>query len=115
MKLTYPAVVYAGQGGFAVEVPDLPGCVSGGADLAEAIMMGTDAAVGWVLDELEDGKPAPAPSPIHDITPPPGGFVTMLVLNMDTTHASTKPASPRRLSFNRTANRSANKSADYAN
>jgi predicted RNase H-like HicB family nuclease len=45
-----------------VEVPDLPGCVSEGDSLAEAIIMGTDAASGWVLTELEDGKPAPAPA-----------------------------------------------------
>ncbi|MCL2277542.1 MAG: type II toxin-antitoxin system HicB family antitoxin [Treponema sp.] len=83
MQLTYPAIFYEGEGGFAVEVPDLPGCVSGGDTLAEAILMGTDAASGWVLDELEDGKPAPAASPIKKIKPEAGGFVSMLVLDMD--------------------------------
>ena len=39
-----------------MEVPDLPGCTSGGATLAEAIIMGSDAASGWVLTELEDGN-----------------------------------------------------------
>ena len=72
------------KGGFTVEVPDLPGCVSEGDTLADAILMGTDAASGWVLDELEDGKPAPAASPMENITPDPGGFVSMLVLDMDT-------------------------------
>ena len=55
MKLTYPACFYPCEekkGGFTVEVPDLPGCVSEGDTLAEAILMGTDAASGWVLDEL---------------------------------------------------------------
>ena len=52
--------------------------------MAEAILMGTDAASGWVLDELEDGKPAPEASPIESIIPDPGGFVSMLVLDMDT-------------------------------
>jgi len=83
MQLTYPAIFYEGEGGFAVEVPDLPGCVSGGDTLAEAILMGTDAASGWVLTELEDGKPAPAASPIKKIKPETGGFVSMLVLDMD--------------------------------
>ena len=45
------------KGGSTVEVPDLPGCVSEGDSLADAILMATDAACGWVLDELEDGKP----------------------------------------------------------
>ncbi len=71
------------KGGFTVEVPDLPGCVSEGDTLAEAILMGTDAASGWVLDELEDGKPAPEASPLDSIIPETGGFVSMLVLDMD--------------------------------
>ena len=45
--------------------------------------MGTDAASGWVLDELEDGKPAPEASPLESIIPEAGGFVSMLVLDMD--------------------------------
>ncbi|MCL2140006.1 MAG: type II toxin-antitoxin system HicB family antitoxin [Treponema sp.] len=83
MQLTYPAIFYEGEGGYSVEVPDLPGCASGGATLAEAIAMGTDAASGWVLTELEDGKPAPEASPIKKISPESGGFVSMLVLDMD--------------------------------
>ena len=82
MQLTYPAIFYEGKGGYAVEVPDLPGCVSGGETLAEAILMGTDAASGWVLTELEDGKSAPAASPITSIQPESGGFASMLVLDM---------------------------------
>ena len=83
MKLTYPAIFYEGEGGYAVEFPDLPGCVSGGATLAEAIIMGTDAASGWVLTELEDGKTAPKASPIKAVRPEKGGFVSVLVLDMD--------------------------------
>jgi predicted RNase H-like HicB family nuclease len=84
MQFTYPAIFYEGEGGYAVEIPDLPGCTSGGASLAEAIIMGTDAASGWVLTELEDGKPAPVASSIEAIHTDPGGFVSMLVLDMDT-------------------------------
>ncbi|GHU42187.1 HicB family protein [Spirochaetia bacterium] len=83
MKLTYPAIFYEDKGAYAVEVPDLPGCVSGGDTLAEAIFMGTDAASGWVLAELEDGKPAPQASNITDVRPDEGGFVSILVLDMD--------------------------------
>lgn len=86
MQLTYPACFYPDderEGAYAVVVPDLPGCVSGGDTLAEAILMGTDAASGWVLDELEDGKPAPEASPVESIVPDPGGFVSILVLDMD--------------------------------
>ena len=88
MKLTYPAIFIPwdeaqGNTGYTVEVPDLPGCVSEGKTIAEAIYMGTDAASGWVLTELEDGKPTPKASPIETIHPDTGGFVSMLVLDMD--------------------------------
>ena len=86
MKLTYPACFYPCEekpGAYTVEVPDLPGCVSQGDTLADAILMGTDAASGWVLDELEDGRPAPAASPLEKVVPDEGGFVNMLVLDMD--------------------------------
>ena len=86
MKLTYPACFYKDEesGAYAVEVPDLPGCATGGNDLAEAITMGIDAASGWVLTELEEGRQIPEASPIGSIIPDNGGFVSLLVLDMDT-------------------------------
>ena len=82
MLLTYPACFYPDEeqpGAYAVVVPDLPGCVSGGNTLSEAILMGTDAASGWVLD----GKPVPKASAIEDVQPEAGGFVNILVLDID--------------------------------
>ena len=82
LKLTYPACFYPcdqKEGGYTVEVPDLPGCVSEGDSLADAIIMATDAASGWVLDELEDGRPIPPASKQGDIIPDDRGFVNMLV------------------------------------
>lgn len=86
MKLVYPACFYPNKdnGGYAVEVPDLPGCVTGGPTLADAILMAEDAASGWVLDELEDGRPIPPASPVEAVHPDPGGFVSLLALDMDT-------------------------------
>ena len=85
MKLTYPACFYKdkGTGAYAVEIPDLPGCATGGDTLADAILMGTDAASGWVLTELEEGRPAPTASAIDAIQAGPGGFVSLLALDMD--------------------------------
>lgn len=86
MKLTYPARFYPRESrdGYTVEVPDLPGCVSEGDSLADAILMATDAACGWVLDELEDGNPAPEATPMAEVIPDADGLVTVLVLDMDT-------------------------------
>ena len=52
MKLIYPAVFrpFTDQSrGYVVEFPDLPGCVTEGKDLEQAIEMGIDAASGWIL------------------------------------------------------------------
>ena len=84
MKLTYPACFYKDTNdSYAVVIPDLPGCVSGGDTIADAILMATDAASGWVLDELEDGKSIPTASELKDIILEDDGFVSMLVLDMD--------------------------------
>lgn len=86
MKLTYPACFYPceeREGAYTVVVPDLPGCVSEGDTLADAILMATDAASGWVLDELEDGNAVPTASPLKNIVLDTGGFISMLVLDMD--------------------------------
>lgn len=85
MKLVYPACFYQDTetGNYTVEVPDLPGCVSGGPTIAEAILMAEDAACGWVLDELEDGNAVPSASPIGDVRPDSGGFVSLLALDVD--------------------------------
>jgi len=87
MKLSYPAIFYPWDegGGYTVEVPDLPGCVTEGASLAEAIRMGVEAASGWILGEIREGLPVPPPSPIEAINPEEedDGFVNMLVLDLE--------------------------------
>lgn len=85
MKLIYPAIFYPFENGdgYTVELPDLPGCVSEGDTLADAILMGTDAASGWILDELEDGNEIPAASSASELQPEEGGIVNLLVLDMD--------------------------------
>lgn len=83
MKLVYPAVFTPldDGNGFTVEVPDLPGCITEGDNLIEAIEMGTDAASGWILGEIEDGNSFPSASAALEA--PKGSFVNLLVLDMD--------------------------------
>jgi len=84
MKLAYPAILtpYEDGTGFVVEVPDLPGCVTGGDSLIEAIEMGIDAASGWILDEIEDGNAYPLPSHPHNLTVSQESFISYLILDM---------------------------------
>jgi len=87
MKLVYPAVFTPYEdksGGYAVEFPDLPGCVTGGDDMAEAIFLAEDAASGWILTELEESNIVPKPTELSKIKVEQGQFVNMVALDMDT-------------------------------
>jgi len=86
VKLVYPAIFkpFSDQsGGYVVEFPDLPGCVTEGKDLEQAIEMGIDAASGWILGELEDGEQVPYPSDYSEITAENGCMINMLLLDID--------------------------------
>lgn len=85
MKLIYPAIftTLEKQDGFCVTFPDLPGCVTQGSNLSEAIENAQDAASGWVLDELEDGKPAPEASDIRALKVEDGQIANLILLDMD--------------------------------
>lgn len=85
MKLVYPAIFTPLENsfGYCVTVPDLPGCVTQGDSLIDAIDMGIDAASGWILGELEDGNNFPAASKPEDIDCENGSFINLLVLDMN--------------------------------
>src|SRR5580693_8916973 len=50
-------------GGYLIEFPDLPGCMSDGETPEEAIENGKDAMEGWIAACKELGRPVPKPSP----------------------------------------------------
>ena len=85
-KLLYPAVFKPfsdNSGGYVVEFPDLPGCVTEGKTLEDAIEMGMDAACGWILGELEDGEQIPKASEYKNVIVEEGAMVNMLLLDID--------------------------------
>lgn len=86
MKIAYPAIFIPfedGDDGYTVEFPDLPGCVTEGYSVADALFMAEDAASGWVLTVLEDGQELPKASDLRTHNAPEGGFVSMVALDMD--------------------------------
>lgn len=86
MKYIYPVCIYPGDvSGYTVIVPDLPGCVTEGETIVDALEQAVDAASGWVLDELEEGRRAPEPSAIESIRADEyaGGFVSIVMLDID--------------------------------
>jgi predicted RNase H-like HicB family nuclease len=48
-------------GGYVITFPDLPGCMSDGETVDEAIANGREAFRAWMESLIEDGKPIPEP------------------------------------------------------
>ena len=49
-------------GGYLVSFPDLPGCISDGETIDEAIANGRDAFSAWMSARIHIGKPIPKPT-----------------------------------------------------
>lgn len=87
MQLVYPACFYPfEEGGYPVVFPDLPGCVTEGDDLLEAMNKATDAASGWLLFLIEDEKQQiPKSTDIKAIIPYEyeNGFVSLINIDLN--------------------------------
>ena len=64
MNLPYPIqLVYdSEEGDWVARLPDLPGCVSDGADPNEAVRNVADAQRLWIETCIEDGQEVPLPT-----------------------------------------------------
>ncbi len=55
-------------GGFLIEFPDLPGCVSDGETVEEAIANGADAVDTWIATAVNAGDPVPEPGGLASLS-----------------------------------------------
>ncbi|MCE5168221.1 type II toxin-antitoxin system HicB family antitoxin [Paenibacillus profundus] len=86
MKYIYPAVFSPGEpdeGGFTVTFPDLPGCVTEGDTLDEALYMAKDALGGHLYLMEDDNDDIPQPSKPDVIQLEAGEFVSLIQANTD--------------------------------
>ncbi|AET67558.1 hypothetical protein Desor_1937 [Desulfosporosinus orientis DSM 765] len=85
MRLIYPACFYPSEDGYTVVFPDLPGCVTEGDTLPEAMDMAIDAASGWLLSEVEENKQLPKATNIKNVIPNEyeNGFVSLIGVDLD--------------------------------
>ena len=67
-KYVYPAIFHPNQddGSFTVTVPSLPGCITEGKNLADAIDMAGDAVSMWLWAAEDQHEDIPAPEPPPD-------------------------------------------------
>ena len=63
LNLNYPVTLYPEEeGGFTVEIVDLPGCLSQGETVEEAFKRIAEARELWIKSAYENGDPIPMPS-----------------------------------------------------
>lgn len=67
LKLPYKVILYpAEEGGYAIEMPELAGCLSQGETLEEAFAMIKDAQKCWLEVALERGIEIPEPPGVEE-------------------------------------------------
>ena len=85
-NVLYPAVFVRdpeNDSVFSVYFPDLPGALTYGDTLADAILMAQDCAGSWLFDELELGQTFPKASKVDSISFEKGQFVQYIAVDMD--------------------------------
>ena len=79
MKYVYPALFHLEDDGiFFISFPDLDGCFTQGASIAEGMDMAADALNLMLWHMEEEHMTIPAPSSLHEIQAENGDFVTLI-------------------------------------
>ena len=52
-------------GGYLIEFPDLPGCMSDGETIEEAVLNGSDAVASWIYAAKESSRSIPKPGDLE--------------------------------------------------
>jgi len=82
MKYVYPAIFTPlPSGEYDVRIPDLPGCITCGKDIADAIEMAEDAMAMWLCDAEDNQENVPAPSEKLTVTHPQ--FINLVIADTE--------------------------------
>ncbi|WP_194608765.1 type II toxin-antitoxin system HicB family antitoxin [Clostridium vitabionis] len=76
----YPAVFHLNRddGSYTITFPDLPGCISEGKSLGNAITMAASALAEWISYLLDKGEDIPEPGDLSGISINPDEFVNFV-------------------------------------
>lgn len=98
MKYIYTATFTTNESNtkYYCRVPDLPGCISTGDSLEDAIAMITDAASGWLVVAEDEGDPIPAPTPQNAIETSDGTICSLICIDTLAYRAATDTKATRK-------------------
>ena len=78
-KYIFPAVFETGENkGYCVTFPDLPGCITEGNSLEEALQMAKEALELHLYGMEEDGDEIPSPTRPEKVEIPENGFIAVI-------------------------------------
>lgn len=82
-KYMYPAVFEAYEdSSYTVSFPDLPGCITEGDSLTEALAMAKEALELFLWNMEDDNEEIPTPTPPEKIKAQPGSFIVPIEADM---------------------------------
>ena len=98
MKYIYIATFTPSDDGnkFYARVPDLPGCITTGSDLIDAINQITDAASAWLVVAEDEGMQIPDPTPQEELERPDRSEVSIIAIDTIAYRAATDTKSVRK-------------------
>ena len=98
MKYIYTATFVPNEDGskFYCKVPDLPGCVTTGNDIDDAIEMITDAASGWLTVAEDEGNEIPTATPQHELIIPENAICSIIRIDTIAYRAATETRAVRK-------------------
>ncbi|MFT9056443.1 MAG: type II toxin-antitoxin system HicB family antitoxin [Ethanoligenens sp.] len=83
MKYAYPAIFTQTPNGYQVKVPDLPGCITFGDDLPDALDMAKDAVEMWLWDAENQKEAVPPAHTIESVSCASGSFTSLILADTD--------------------------------
>lgn len=87
MKYAYTAILEPYEdGAYTVSFPDLPGCVTEGKSIEDAIYMAQDVLCLWLYDKEIEKEPIPEPTAFQNIQIPHGALASIVVVDTDDYH-----------------------------
>lgn len=98
MKYIYTATFEPNEDGtkYYCRVPDLPGCITTGNTIDDAIELITDAASGWLVVAEDEGNEIPAATPQHKLDIPDDAICSIIRIDTLAYRAATDTRAVRK-------------------
>lgn len=98
MKYIYTATFVPNEDGtkYYCRVPDLPGCITTGSSIDDAIEMITDAASGWLVVAEDEGNEIPTATPQHMLDIPVNAACSIIRIDTFAYRAATDTRAVRK-------------------